>query len=341
MTDQPTGNEAGPTQHLPAKPEAKADLDLTSAPFTYRTLRAIASTEFVPKELRGKPEAILACVLAGREWGLGPMESLSRIDMIDGRPAPSGELLVARVFAAGHEIYPEELSDKTATAVGIRHLRDGTTRTLKYTFTWEMASRVMVAKWSGPQGNRTKSYSPLTEKDNWLNYPQAMLYWRAASQLVRFLFPDVLTSFQAYTPDELGSSDWVPPPPGEEASTEPEVELAGEADGGSLDTAKTAEILEGEVVPVQEPPTPPAPQDEPPADVTEMIPATDEAFFFEELVGYVTKWLHGDEPAARLEVKRVQGRKKMTRDLARTLYAQLRTRLLPADEQGEQPTLEG
>ena len=307
-----------------APTEAKADLDLTSAPFTYRTLRAIAHTDFVPKELRNKPEAILACVLAGREWGLGPMESLARIDMIDGRPAPSGELLVARVFAAGHAIHPKDLSDKSATAVGIRRMPDGTTLTQEFTFTIEMASR-----------------AGLTGKNNWKHYPEAMLYWRAAAQLVRFLFPDVLTSFQAYTPDELGSDDWVPPPPGEEASSEPEVELVGPEATGGDNTAVTVEILEGEVVSVNEPPAPLAPQDQTVVVDTVEHPVEDEQFFLNELVGYVTGWLHGDEKAARLEVKRVLGRKKMTRDVARDLYVQLRQRLVtgPMGDQGEQPTL--
>lgn len=291
---------------------ARSDPDLSSAPFTYKTLQVIATTDFVPKPLRGNVPAILACVMAGREWGLGPMESLSRIDMIDGRPSPSGELLVARVFAAGHEIYPKDLSDKSATAVGIRHLPDSTPRTQEFTFTWEMAQR-----------------AGLTGKSNWRNYPEAMLYWRAAAQLVRFMFPDVLTSFKAYTPDELGSSDWVPPDPSEEGpqkSEAPEPEFCG-AEGGADDaTAVVGEILEGEVVPVTEPPTPPAPQD---------APKDDEVFFVEELVGFVTKWLHGDEKAARMEVKRVQGRKKMTRVLARDLYAQLRQRLVTAAEIAE------
>jgi hypothetical protein len=314
------------------KAVARVDSDLSTAPFTSRSIQTIAHTEFVPRELRGNVPAIYACIMAGREWGLGPMESLSRIDMIDGRPTPSGELLVARVLAAGHLIYPKEITPEGATVVLERRDKGVTVFTYEFTFTMDDARRIVVRK-----DKQTGKVTYLADKENFRNYPGVMCYWRAATQVIRIGAPDVLTSFRAYTPDELGSDDWVPPPPGEEASTGPESELADPDDGGGDDTAEAAEVLEGEVVPVQEPPASPAPQDKSQSEK----PEQDEVFFFEELVGYVTKWLHGDEPAARMEVKRVQGRKKMTRDLARTLYSQLRTRLVPADEQGEQATLEG
>ena len=77
--------------HLVAKAALAADSgpNLATAPFTWKTLHAISRTDFVPKELRGNPAAILACVMYGREWGLGPMESLQLIDMIDGSPSPA------------------------------------------------------------------------------------------------------------------------------------------------------------------------------------------------------------------------------------------------------------
>lgn len=183
--------EQQPTRAL-AIEKAGTGIDLGTAPMTYTTLVAISNTDFIPRSLKGNPPAILACILSGRELGLGPMESLQKIDVIDGRPAPSAELLVAMVFKAGHRIFPTELTETSATAKGIRS--DGAE--YEFTFTWADAQR-----------------AGLTGKSNWKNYPGPMLYWRAASQLCRILFPDVLTSFKAYTPEELGSNDWVPPDP--------------------------------------------------------------------------------------------------------------------------------
>ena len=172
------------------------DIDLLATGFTYKTLQAISQTEFVPKGLRGKVPAILACVMAGRELGLGPMESLNKIDVIDGRPSPSAELMVAMVYRAGHEVYPGAVSEESATAIGIRCLANGDVRRHTFTFTMEDARRAGLAT-----------------KNNWKNYPGPMLYWRAVSQLVRMVFPDVMSAFKAYTPDELEQDDWEPPDP--------------------------------------------------------------------------------------------------------------------------------
>ena len=49
----------------------------------------IARTEFVPAALRGKPEAVLACIMTGHELGIGAMQSLAKIHVIEGRPAKS------------------------------------------------------------------------------------------------------------------------------------------------------------------------------------------------------------------------------------------------------------
>ena len=169
-----------------------AEIDISSAPFTWKTLTAISRTEFVPATLRGKPEAILAAVLAGRELGMGPMESLRTIDMIDGKPSPSAEWMVGKVFDAGHVIVADEQTAKGCTVTGVRY-RDGAEQArMSFTFTWEMAER-----------------AGLTKKSNWKNYPEAMLYWRATSQLCRQFFPDVLRGLK-YLPDELGA-DWDPP----------------------------------------------------------------------------------------------------------------------------------
>lgn len=172
-----------------------AEMSLADAPFTWRTLQAISSTEFVPAGLRGKPEAILACILTGRELGLGPMESLRMIDMIDGKPSPSSEWMLARVFDAGHVIYPEVQTAEACTIVAKRMNGDQVLAEVRFTFTIEMAKRAGLAG-----------------KNNWKSYPEAMLYWRAVAQVCRQLFPDLLHGMK-YLPEELGSEEWVATPP--------------------------------------------------------------------------------------------------------------------------------
>ena len=53
----------------------------------------ISRTEFVPKPMQGRPEAVLAAILTGHELGVGPMVALANIDVIEGRPAIRSHLM--------------------------------------------------------------------------------------------------------------------------------------------------------------------------------------------------------------------------------------------------------
>ena len=172
-----------------------ATMEIQNAPFTWKTLVAISNTEFVPKDLRGKPEAMLACVLMGREVGLGPLQSLQMIDNIDGRPSMSAELLNAMIRAQGHSIQIVEMSSEGVTLRGKR-CDNGD----EATFTFGPAEAARAG---------------LSSKTNYTRYPESMFLARALSMLARFLFPDVVAAFHAYIPEEVGGE----PTPSEIAST--------------------------------------------------------------------------------------------------------------------------
>lgn len=146
-----------------------------------KQIQYISTTEFVPKTLRGNLPAIIACIQTGRELGLGDMESLRSIYVVDGRPTLSAELMVRQVRRRGHSIAGESTPDY-ATATG-RRKDNGDTMTV--TWTLEMAKRAGLAG-----------------KQNWKNYPEAMLWARAVSQLCRMLFGDCLAGV-VYTMEEL------------------------------------------------------------------------------------------------------------------------------------------
>lgn len=138
----------------------------------------IAKTEFVPTGLRNRPEAVLAALLSGAERGLGPMESLRSISIIEGRPNLSAEAMRALVLAAGHEIEIVESTAQRATVVGRRAGSDSTSPP----FTWTI-DRARRAR--------------LDRKDNWQRYPEAMLLARASTDLCRAVFPDVIAGLAA------------------------------------------------------------------------------------------------------------------------------------------------
>jgi hypothetical protein len=204
----------------------------------------ISQTNFVPKGLRGKPPEIAACILTGREVGIGPMQSLAKIHVIDGRPAMSSELMRSLVMAAGHEITYPTLSDDKVTAKG---KRAGSDQWTEVTWTMKDAQRIGVAG-----------------RDTWKKYPRQMLSARATSELCRLLFPDALGGI-SYTVEELDdetgteaktavrrskarTSEVTPDTP--EPVLEPEQPLQADLGGtGEADDAEvTLEIIDAEIV---------------------------------------------------------------------------------------------
>jgi hypothetical protein len=142
----------------------------------------VSTTSFVPTGIRGKTAEIAACILTGREIGIGPMTSLNEIHVINGRPCMSSKLMRSLAFAAGHEITFPVLTDEKVTAKGRRADSDQWT---EVTWTMKDAQRIGVAS-----------------RDTWKSYPRAMLQARASSELCRLLFPDALGGV-SYAMEEL------------------------------------------------------------------------------------------------------------------------------------------
>lgn len=152
----------------PAEVDSWADV----LPNVVKLADHIANTEFVPKGLQGKPAAVAAAILAGREQGIGPMTSLTHMHVVEGRPTMSAELKRARVLADGHEIHYEEMS---TTRCVVRGRRKGSENWTTVTWTMDDAKR---AKLDG--------------KTNWRSHPRRMLQARATGELCDLLFPDVV-----------------------------------------------------------------------------------------------------------------------------------------------------
>lgn len=191
----------------------------------------LSGTEFVPKALRGKPAAVLACILTGQELGVGPMQSLAHIHVIEGKPTQSAELMRALVQKAGHRFVVRKLS---GTEVIVAGTRSDTGDELEVTWTWADAQTAKV-----------------TGKDVWKQYPRAMLLARATSELCRAHFADVLGGV-SYTPDELGADVYIDPHDGRMildgdvvGEGPDEHTTAATAAGGSMGWAEAADYVEG------------------------------------------------------------------------------------------------
>lgn len=144
-------------------------------------IKFISGSSFVPPHYRGKLPEIMACIATGRELGLGDMEALRQIYVVDGKPTLSAELMVKLVRRAGHSITGQTAAEKAT----VRGKRADTGDEITVTWTAEDAKR-----------------AGLDGKANWKNYPRQMLWARAVSELCRMLFPDCLSG-AAYTEEEI------------------------------------------------------------------------------------------------------------------------------------------
>lgn len=172
----------------------------------------ISATDFVPRALRGNPPAVLACILTGRELGLGPMQSLQQIHVIDGRPGVSPELMRAMILRAGHRLEFGEVTDESVTISGTR-ADGGSTASVTWTI------------------DRARTAGLVRNGSAWTKYPRAMLVARATSELGRLLFADVVAGF-GYTPEELGSLDDAPAPTQAPDDEVAEAEIVAGSEGG-------------------------------------------------------------------------------------------------------------
>lgn len=226
----------------------------------------IANTDFVPVGLRGRPEAVLAAILTGREVGIPAMQALAKIHVIKGRPTMAAELMRAVVLQAGHRIWTEEYTSHRVTLCG-RRFDAGPDEVFRVTWTLDDAKRAGLAG-----------------QANWRAYPRAMLLARATSELCRLAFADAIGGI-GYVPEDFDDAgEFIPevagdvveepaakrrtrsrlkPPekPAPESMPGPPLPpLPGEED----DTPEVvdAEIVEGE--PIPDPPEP-----EPKRDLTD------------------------------------------------------------------------
>lgn len=135
----------------------------------------IATTDFVPDAMKGKPAAVAAAILYGREIGLGPMQSLQSISVIKGKPSLSAEAMRAMVLAAGHTMRFVEM---TNTRCVVECRRAGETESTQVAFTMDDAKRM------GLSGQKT-----------YQTMPRQMLAARVTSEACRLVFPDVVAGF--------------------------------------------------------------------------------------------------------------------------------------------------
>jgi hypothetical protein len=132
-------------------------------------------------------EQATALMLIAQAEGYHPALAARDYHIIQGRPTLKAETMMARFQQQGGKVDWKTLTDKEVTAT-FSHPSGGSA-----TITWTFEQ----AKQAG-----------LTGKDNWKNYPRAMLRARVVSEGIRTVFPGVVLG--VYTPEEVQD---IPNPP--------------------------------------------------------------------------------------------------------------------------------
>ena len=142
-----------------------------------------AASALAPEALRNRPQDALVVLMAGRELGLAPMQSLRMLTVIKGKVTLSADATVALVRRSG-ECVEWRLVESSATRATYTTRRKGDTEPTALTWTMEQAQR-----------------AGLTGGQQWRTYPEAMLRARCAAALARIVYPDIVAGI--YDPDEL------------------------------------------------------------------------------------------------------------------------------------------
>lgn len=153
-------------------------LALASFDDAWRFWQMVAKTDFPPKDFKGKPEACLLAGQHGAELGLGPMQSLQCIAVINGRPSIWGDAALALVQSSTVcEFVVEQVDgDGDAMVATCEAKRRGYPRSTVVRFSVADAKKAGLWGKTGP----------------WSQYPKRMLQLRARGFALRDAFPDVL-----------------------------------------------------------------------------------------------------------------------------------------------------
>lgn len=142
----------------------------------------LVKTGFLPQTIK-TPEQAIAIVMTGRELGIGAMAALNTINVIQGKPTISPQLMLALINRSG------QVEDIQITAT-----MEGATVTMK------RKGRTAYTATFGPKEAMALS---LHSKDNYKKQPATMYKWRAIADAARVVFPDVVLGL--YSPEEMGA----------------------------------------------------------------------------------------------------------------------------------------
>lgn len=134
-------------------------------------------------------EQALVKILAGRELGIPPMTSISKVYVVQGRTAIEGEVMADLIKRS--EKHDFRIIKTTATGCKLQFLKNGKP---------EDDDNKGIVEFNEEMARR----AGLINKDNWRKYPEEMYYWKAIAKGARRYCPHIIHG--AYTYDEMDMS---------------------------------------------------------------------------------------------------------------------------------------
>lgn len=125
-------------------------------------------------------------VLAGQELGVGPIASMTGINIIKGRVTITANLMAGLVKSERNP-YDYRISELTNEVCELEFFANG--------------KALGPSRFTIEDARQAK----LTAGDNWSKYPRNMLFARAISNGVKWYCPNITNGAPIYTPDELGA----------------------------------------------------------------------------------------------------------------------------------------
>lgn len=130
------------------------------------------------------PEQALSLMLLSQAQGIHPAQAVQDYHLIDGKPSLTTNAILSRFQMSGGKVEYHQYTDAVCEAT-FSHQQGGS---LRLSWTFQQAQR-----------------AGLTNKNNWKQYPRAMLRSRVVAEGIRAVFPQVLGGM--YSSEEVGDFD--------------------------------------------------------------------------------------------------------------------------------------
>lgn len=194
--------------------------------------KTLLASRFLPSAFT-TPEQVLAVMMKGQELNIPPMEALSGINVIQGKPTVSPQLMLAMVRRTRQlEDFQINQTESGVTVVVKRKGQSPVTKSF---------------------GKREADALGLSGKDNYKKQPFVMYQWRAVASVLRLAFPDVISGL--YTTEEMNPDAQIDPETEEIrvtkavevqniATPEPAVEVTDAVEGDEAVEVSTTFIVE-------------------------------------------------------------------------------------------------